>query len=42
MLPFANLQLAFDSTRERLHFAAPQWFGANDFGENGAFLSMLI
>ena len=40
VLPFANLQLAFDLTRELLHVPAPQLFRMNDFGQKRARLSI--
>ncbi|HWY40914.1 MAG TPA: hypothetical protein VNX27_08980 [Chthoniobacterales bacterium] len=39
MLPFANLQLAFDSSRERFH-PLRKCLSANDFGQEVAFLSI--
>jgi len=41
VLPFANLQLAFDLSRERFH-PLRKWFEANDFGQEIAFLSILF
>ncbi len=33
VLPFANLQFAFDSPREGLHGLCVKWFETNDFGQ---------
>ncbi len=39
--PYANLELAFDSVRERFH-PLRKCFDANDFGQERAFLSILF
>ncbi len=41
VLPIANLQLAFDSVRERFH-PLRKCLGATDFGQEIAFLSILF
>ena len=41
VLPCANLELAFDSVRERFH-PLRKCFDANDFVQERAFLAILI